>query len=454
MNREAERKDRAGVQAELVVLGQLQLRVGGVAVRNCGELPLRLLALLALQGPVSREEAADLLWNGTTRLALQSLRTALSTLRAALQAAPDVLVGTAATLSVNLQALRVDALESPTEPALLHWWRGPLLSGRACRGTDRWMEWRQATESRLLEEHLSALFRAAAQQSESGRAEVFLRRARELSGMYGAVPRMPDLNSGYEGTLLGRAQELAALRCTLRSVHVRGPRGSGRSSLVRAAFPEAAWFRLDDLNGTPDPVWASQAIGAGRAVFDDVESLPEWVWPLVRYLESRGCNVVLVSTGPLPPQWHDLPVIELGPVGTETLVRMAATLAPAWSAAELPTLMLLTAGLPGRAARLLRAGSATLKALLRVRLTQFGEDALRVLWVSEESPIGELEHLCMRCGLDRETLRKAVTALTDAGLWTDGRVAHPMVSEIAGELLPWWTRQVLHPGVALADRTP
>ncbi|MFW8626890.1 hypothetical protein ACNA7A_08770 [Deinococcus sp. ME38] len=430
-----------GVQAELDVLGRTQLRVRGVPIPKCGELPLRLLALLALQGPVSREEAADLLWNGTTRQALQSLRTALSTLRTALQGAPEVLEGTGAILSVNRQFLRVDVLEQPTGGELLSWWRGPLLAGRACRGTDRWMDWRQMTETRLLEEHLAALFRAAA-QSESGQAEALVRRAAELSRTYGGLSLMPAVRGEERAELLGRAQELAALRCARQSVHVQGPRGSGRSSLVRVAFPEAVWFRTDALTGRPDPVWAAHAVDAGRAVFDDVEDLPEWVWPLVRYLEGRGCHVILVSTGPLPPQWHDLPVVRVGPVETETLVRLAATLAPAWPAAELPALMVLTSGFPGRAARLLRSGGATLSALLRGRLAQFGEDALRLLWVSGDSP-AEVDRLCLQCGLDREALGRAVTALTDAGLWVDGRAAHPLVSEVAGELLPWWTRQTL-----------
>ncbi|GGS25484.1 hypothetical protein [Deinococcus knuensis] len=453
MNREADRTGWAA-QAELEVLGRVQLRVGGVAVRNCGELPLRLLALLALQGPLSREEAADLLWNGSTRLALQSLRTALSTLRAALQGAPDVLVIGGATLSVNLQALWVDALDSPAEPALLHWWRGPLLAGRTCRGTDRWLEWRHATESRLLEEHLSALYRAAAQQADIRLAKAFVCRARELSAGYGAAPGLPDRKGEYEAGLLGRAQELAALRCARRSVHVKGPRGSGRTSLVRAAFPDAVWFSLPDPSGAPDPGWVSRAVEAGRAVFDDVEQLPDRVWPLARYLDSRGCHVILVSTGPVPPQWHDLPVIEVGAVGAETLIRLAATLAPAWSAAELPVLTQLTAGLPGRAARLLRPGAATLRALLRARLEQFSEDALRVLWVSEGPAAGEVDRLCVQCGLEREPLRRAVATLTDAGLWADGRAAHPLVSDVAGELLPWWTRQVLHPDVARAGHAP
>lgn len=444
MNRTTDETGCTDTQAELDVLGRVQLRVRGVPVPKCGELPLRLLALLALQGPVSREEAADLLWNGTTRQALQSLRTALSTLRAALHGAPEVLEGTGAILSVKRQFLRVDALEKPSQAELLHWWRGPLLAGRACRGTDRWMEWRQATETQLLEDHLAALFRAAA-QAEAGRAEAFVCRAGELSRTYGGLSMTPTLGGEERAELLGRAQELAALRCARQSVQVQGPRGSGRSSLVRAAFPEALWFRQDALNGRPDPVWAAHAVDAGRAVFDDIEDLPDWVWPLVHYLEGRGCRVILISTGPLPPQWHDLPVVRVGPVETETLVRLAATLAPAWSAAELPALMMLTAGLPGRAARLLRAGGATLTALLRVRLAQFGEDALRLLWVSEDSPAAEVDRLCLQCGLDREALRGAVTALTDAGLWVDGRAVHPLVSEVAGELLPWWTRQTLPP---------
>ncbi|GAA0501459.1 hypothetical protein [Deinococcus depolymerans] len=445
MNRAADGTGEAGTQATLDVLGRVALRVGGVPASPCGELPLRLLALLALQGPIGREEAADLLWNGTTRQTLQSLRTALSTLRAALQRAPDVLVVSGANLSVNLDTLSVDALRTPDETELLRWWRGPLLAGRACRGTDRWLEWRLGTETRLLEGHLSALFVAAARQREGGQAEAFMRRARELSESFGVLPREP-WGSAAGGGLLGRARELAALRCATGSVHVRGPRGAGRSSLVRAAFPEAVWCAPDGVSDRPDPGWVARAVGTGRAVFDDVEDMPEWVWPLVRFLDGRGCQVILVSTGPLPPQWHDLPVVEVGSVARETLVRLAATLAPAWSAVELPALIVLTEGLPGRAARLLRGGGPTLEALLRARLAQFSEDILRVLWVSDGPPVGEMACLRERCGLDCAALRDAVKVLTDAGLWAEGQVVHPLVSEVAGQLLPWWTRQLLEPG--------
>ncbi|GGN38100.1 hypothetical protein GCM10010842_20630 [Deinococcus daejeonensis] len=430
------------VQARLNVLGSASLQVRGCPVTPCGQVPLRLLALLALQGPVSREAAADLLWNGTTRQSLQSLRAALFKLRRALRDAPDVLMVTGETIGVNLQALEVDALMVPGGRALLTWWAGPLLAARQGRVTSAWLDWRDRMEARLLDAHMAALYDAAARDT-AGQADAFMRRAqvltREHAGQFTA--------SSAVGNVLGRAQELAALRAAPGSVHVCGPRGAGRSSLVRAAYPDAAWF-TPGLQDRPDLDWVGRALQCRRAVFDDTQSLPRWAWSLAADLHARGCQVVLISTGALPSAWHDLPVVPVGAVTPETLLRLAATLAPGCPASDLTLLPDLTGGLPGRAARLLRSGGTSMRALLRARLAQFSEDALRVLWVSG-GPVADFASLRVHCSLHEQALRDALVALTEAGFWADGQATHPLAVDVAGDLLPWWSRQILRPDVAV-----
>ncbi len=162
----------------LQLLGEPQLRLAGVPF-PCRGMGLRLLAVLAVDGPSERLKLADLLWETTTHRALHNLRMAVHQLVRDLGEHGDLLRRRPGFLELDLLRVRVDTLCVPEDPsALLTHWRG-FLPGQRSRGSEAWLEWAQRTEDRLLGEHVEHLRRAAFLHPEplSGRLR---RRAREL----------------------------------------------------------------------------------------------------------------------------------------------------------------------------------------------------------------------------------------------------------------------------------
>ena len=126
----------------LQVLGCPELRREGQPVK-CGQFGLRILAVLALDGPTHRLKLADLLWDAPTARALHNLRMALHKLRHALGTHASLLQEKNGHLSLDLTRLHVDALHHPHTPSQ------EFLSGHRCDGPESWLEWVGQVEERL-----------------------------------------------------------------------------------------------------------------------------------------------------------------------------------------------------------------------------------------------------------------------------------------------------------------
>lgn len=169
----------------LTLLGQPQLHLDGHPVA-CDGGGLRILAVLALDGPRTRPQVGDLLWEGSTRRVQQSFRTALWQLRQALGEHGTVLQTDGLLLRLDLSRVHVDALLPPRDvEGLLTFWR-EFMTGFRHRGSNAWLEWASAVEERLLEAHVEALLHAARQAAPDEAARL-LRRALDLA------PEHPDV---------------------------------------------------------------------------------------------------------------------------------------------------------------------------------------------------------------------------------------------------------------------
>lgn len=140
----------------LRLLGPPQLLRGDQSLRCTGG-GLRLLALLALDGPQTRLHLADLLWDGSTSDVLRHLRVTLSGLRRTLGPDADVLGQDGPRLALDVTRVAVDALHAGTggQENFI------FMAGYRHRGSEAWLEWATATEQRLREQRIQALLRAA-----------------------------------------------------------------------------------------------------------------------------------------------------------------------------------------------------------------------------------------------------------------------------------------------------
>ncbi|MDL2345468.1 hypothetical protein QOL99_15105 [Deinococcus sp. MIMF12] len=128
--------------------------LGGAALRVEGDWPrcpargLRLLAVLALDGPQPRRQVADLLWSGGSGRVLHNLRTTLYSLRRVLGQHADVL--TERGHQLHLARVEVDVLGlTSADLALEGTWR-EFMAGHRADGPEQWLEWAERTEMRLL----------------------------------------------------------------------------------------------------------------------------------------------------------------------------------------------------------------------------------------------------------------------------------------------------------------
>ncbi|WP_170131067.1 ATP-binding protein [Deinococcus yavapaiensis] len=112
---------------------------------------LALLVILALEGPRSREELARLLWRGSRPLALQSLRSSLTTLRVALGEHASLLYIERDRVFLDDTRLHLDArqLDTAGEHELLTLWRGPFLQGLRIHDSPEWDDWVNEWSARL-----------------------------------------------------------------------------------------------------------------------------------------------------------------------------------------------------------------------------------------------------------------------------------------------------------------
>lgn len=236
-------------EVTLHLLGEPRVCVDGVP-RPCRAQGLRLLAVLALDGPGERLTLADRLWDTTTTRALHNLRMTVYHLTATLGGHADVLRRRAQFLNLNLQRVEVDALCIPVTPgALLEYWQG-FLAGHRTRGTEAWLDWAQHTERRLLAEHVEHLRQVACTTPEP-MAIRLRRRAGQLSGDLAGhhaagIPRpvpgrqhpLPEEPTHPPPALLvGREQVLEDVLAAVerrQMVFLSGSPGMGKSALQAA----------------------------------------------------------------------------------------------------------------------------------------------------------------------------------------------------------------------------
>ncbi|RJF72293.1 hypothetical protein D3875_12775 [Deinococcus cavernae] len=112
----------------------------------CTTNALRLLAVLALDGPQSRLNVADLLWDAPTSRALHNLRMTLYQLRRTLAEHVSVLQENGGLLALDLQYVQVDARHGTQASAF---GRPEFMAGHRTRGSERWLEWANEHEEKL-----------------------------------------------------------------------------------------------------------------------------------------------------------------------------------------------------------------------------------------------------------------------------------------------------------------
>ncbi|SMB77748.1 AfsR/SARP family transcriptional regulator [Deinococcus hopiensis] len=201
-------------------LGESKIALGGGA--------LRVLAVLALDGPQSRAQLADTLWEGTTTQVLQNLRVALTDLRRCLTVQPNLVQEVDASLTLDLSQIHVDVLCPPRDlDALLPFW-AEFMVGFRHKGCEAWLEWAEQTEMRLLEAHVQDLLRSAAEHPS--KAHTLLERALQLA------PDHPEVQSRW-------------------AEHVRAPAAPSEEELLRTLEQVTLrlWVTAQAAEVSPDP---------------------------------------------------------------------------------------------------------------------------------------------------------------------------------------------------------
>lgn len=186
---------REGDALSLQLLGVPALRQGG-QVLPCRPAGLRLLAVLALDGPQDRLTLADRLWETTSDHALHNLRMALHHLRKTLGDQAGVLEQRGPLLGLDLRRVKVDARCPPTDTEVLGPWPG-LLQGHRTRGSEAWLEWAARHEERLLSGWTERLL-ARARAGESCEARTCWQALARLHPDHPALPgaAAPSPSSG------------------------------------------------------------------------------------------------------------------------------------------------------------------------------------------------------------------------------------------------------------------
>ncbi len=324
-------------------MSQLQL-IGPVAVHRHGEplhlgsrKALALLALLALDGPRTRDTLAAWLWpQQDAAAARRNLRRELHRLRAFGLACDSGDAGALA-LPTGLQVLRsgvglpLEGLDGAAAEALDEW----LALRRAALATQQRQQlieqatpeaWQQALDADPCDEALlRRTMQALADAGEAARALQLFRRSEEaLNAQLGVAPSAQTLalaealrrpstppvppapNAAELGSLLlnerlpfvprsGPMARIEAAWDAGRTVWLAGPPGAGKSRLAReCAAARGAWLRVPCRSTDAELPYASavRAVRLLREAAPDVQ-LPDWV--------LRELAQVMPELGP-PPQ--------------------------------------------------------------------------------------------------------------------------------------------------------
>lgn len=104
-----------------------------------------------------------------------------------------------------------------------------------------------------------------------------------------------------------------------KSFFLFGPRGTGKSSWVRAHFPEATYLDLlesdlyNDLLARPSRLEQLIPVkGHPWVIIDEVQRVPELLNEVHRLIEKRHCHFVLTGSSALTLTMHPLTACELG----------------------------------------------------------------------------------------------------------------------------------------------
>ncbi|WP_135228632.1 hypothetical protein [Deinococcus fonticola] len=132
--------DPAAPALELRLRGAAEVRLHGRKL-PCPDRVLRLLAVLALDGPQSRLQVADLLWDGSSSQVLHNLRMALLRLRQLLGAEAPLLQSQRGALHLDMGRVWVDVLHVGTEPFPVEADWPEFMPAQRTGGSERWLEW-------------------------------------------------------------------------------------------------------------------------------------------------------------------------------------------------------------------------------------------------------------------------------------------------------------------------
>jgi DNA-binding SARP family transcriptional activator len=339
----------------LRTLGHLQLHDGDVQflARRRKELVLVALLAQASPSPVLRRDLMHLLWEDRDEArARHSLRQALSDLR---RVFGDALSLTADSASLATGAVTMDAVEFLAACREERWndaiamWQGEFCESADEIGGERLAAWLDAVRGSLrgalttaCEQRCIAAERAGHWSTARASAEWWARQAPDCAearsrlaavlravGRRSEAERLAGFERGPSTTLrepdfIGREPELDAItRAWLSArtgarhlVIVSGPRGSGRSRLLRefARLVGERWPRtpVRRITETPLPVQP-------MLVLADLAATPESLPALTDYLATAGDGALLLVTAS-----SDL--AELRSIGVEDLVKKATRL--------------------------------------------------------------------------------------------------------------------------------
>lgn len=280
----------------LQVLGCPELRLGEHPLK-CSNTALRVLAVLALDGPTARLQLADLLWDAPTDRALHNLRMALYTLRRTLGTYADILTEQRGHLSLDLNRVSVDTLPVHV-PGLAAAPNQEFMSGHRTSGSENWLEWATQTEERLL----------ISRRVPSATPVIFRQQTVQTPLPWpNGMPAPPALEAAPP-PLIGREKVIdQILQATekRRVVMVLGEAGSGKSTLnsaIRRVFDHntvvPSVFKPNDTQYPLSTMYralrVAQEIFGGRQLFPDVPD--QLVYEAIQNLARAGLPDLLTLT--------------------------------------------------------------------------------------------------------------------------------------------------------------
>ena len=209
----------------LRLLGHPELR-HEQEILKCNTSSLRLLAVLALDGPQDRLTLADLLWDAPTTRALHNLRMTLCKLRRTLAEHAGILQEDRGLLFLDLQRMHVDALQN--DPLRVN--PPQFMAGHRTHGSERWLEWAEQQDQQRRQSrprhaqpfqqldtshHLQLQAREALENDQLNLAQGYIEQA-----MQGHITSEVLYTAAYLTDLQGHAQQAELLaRESLAQLH-------------------------------------------------------------------------------------------------------------------------------------------------------------------------------------------------------------------------------------------